>query len=227
MNRLVLGYGLLGKEIVRQTGWEYVDRSRGFDITRNSAEWVHLFHGYDEIVNCVAHTDTYGKDKQPHWDTNYIGTQRLVGVCNYVGAKLIHVSSDYVFSNSFERTESSVPVHACNWYSYTKLLADAHVESSCMKYLILRATHKPTPFPYDKAWVDQVGNFDYVDVIADLMIKAIVQGLTGTYNLGTETKTMYDLALKTNESVVPASNGGDYPKNVSMDTSKFYRDIVS
>ena len=42
--------------------------------------------------------------------------------------------------------------------------SDGYIENfSDNNYLICRMTHKPNPFPYDKAWNNQIVNFDYVD----------------------------------------------------------------
>ena len=60
MKVLVLGDGLLGSEIVKQTNWDYISRKKdGFDITKNDFN----FDGYDVIINCIAFTNTYSNDK--------------------------------------------------------------------------------------------------------------------------------------------------------------------
>ena len=81
---------------------------------------------------------------------------------------------------------------------------------SCLKrklksknYLIIRPGHKPNPFPYDKAWVNQLGNFDYVETICKQMVDLIDEDMSGVYNIGTEMKSMYDLAVKTKPNVNP------------------------
>jgi dTDP-4-dehydrorhamnose reductase len=112
-----------------------------------------------------------------------------------------------------------VPVHCNNWYGYTKLLADGLVQLLSKDYLICRCTHKPNPFPYESAWIDQIGNFDYVDVIAGLIINLIDNKSNGIYNVGTDTKTMFQLASKT--SKVNIAHAPDrVPKNTTMDISK-------
>jgi hypothetical protein len=85
--------------------------------------------------------------------------------------------------------------------------------------LLIRCTHKPYPFPYENAWVDQVGNFDYVNEIAYNIIKLIRKNINGLYNVGTETKTMFDLASKS-KSVKPISAPKHVPKNTTMNLSK-------
>ncbi len=120
--------------------------------------------------------------------------------------------------------EDSVPVHCDNWYGYTKLLSDGLVQLRSKNFLLIRCSHKPRPFAYEGAWIDYIGNFDYVDVIADLIIKSVLKNLSGVYNLGTELKSMYDMAKETSEpkkTITP----NYIPKNVSMDISKLKRDL--
>lgn len=224
---VILGNGLLGSEMHRQTGWDVISRSQdGFDISR-SQNFKDYFidenskrKKYDTIINCVANTDTYNKEKDTHWRVNYTSVMDLVDFTNEHEIKLVHISSDYVYTNSVPNaSEKDVPVHGRNWYSYTKLLADAYIEARSNNYLICRCTHKKNPFPYEKAWINQIGNFDYVDVIASLIIQAIKRDCVGVYNVGTKLKTMYDLAIRTKE-VEPCFFEGDVPKNVSMNTDK-------
>ena len=87
-----------------------------------------------------------------------------------------------------------------------------------------RCTHKPYPFPYEKAWIDQVGNFDYVNKIANLIIQSINKNFKGLYNLGTELKTMYELASKT-KNVEKILTPSHIPKNQSMDITKLYKNL--
>ena len=51
MKIVVLGDGLLGSEIVKQTGWDYISRKKdGFDICTSDYQWFNL-HTYDIIIN--------------------------------------------------------------------------------------------------------------------------------------------------------------------------------
>ena len=53
MKVLVLGDGLLGSEIVRQTGWDYVSRKKdGLDIT-DYHSLITVVLDYDIVVNCI------------------------------------------------------------------------------------------------------------------------------------------------------------------------------
>ena len=86
----------------------------------------------------------------------------------------------------------------------------------------MRATHKPRPFIFDKALISQVGNFDYIDTVVKIYIDLIEGDAQGIYNVGTELKTMYDLARKSRDDVVPANEKfkDTMPLDVSMDLDK-------
>jgi dTDP-4-dehydrorhamnose reductase len=218
MKVLVLGDGLLGSEIIKQTNWDYISRKKdGFDITKDEFN----FYGYDVIVNCIAFTNTYSNDKESNWNINYKAVADLVGYCNNYNIKLVHTSTDYVYTNSVSNaSEEDIPIHGNNWYSYTKLLADAFIELKSHDYLILRESHKPNPFPYDNAWINLIGNFDYVNKIADIIINLIKLEQNGIINVGTDLKTIYDLALETNKNVKPTLKPKQAPEDVSLNLTK-------
>ena len=226
MNKvLILGDGLLGTELIKQTSWDYTSRKNdGFDIN-NVSSWN--FTSYNVIVNCIANTNTYSDDKDAHINVNCKFVNNLIHYCNDNNMKLIHISTDYVYANSVSNaSEIDVPVHLPTWYGYSKLLGDGMVQLLSKNYLICRCTHKKNPFPYNKAWINQIGNFDYVDVIASKIISMINKDLSGLYNVGTELKTMYELA-STTKKVEPAFSSLEVPNNVSMNISKLNNDITS
>lgn len=227
MKVLILGDGLLGSEIHNQTKWDIISRKKNkIDIT-NFNEWMHLMSPYDHIINCIANTDTYSKSKKDHWEINYEFVYNLIRYCNETGKKLIHISTDYVYTGSVENaTEEDVPVHCNNWYGYTKLLSDGLVQLMSNNFLLCRCTHKPNPFPYEAAWVDQFGNFDYVDKISSLIIKIINENRFGVLNVGTNSKSMFDLAKQTKD-VNPVNSPAYVPKNTTMSLDKLKRPFFS
>ncbi len=223
MKILVLGDGLLGSELVKQTGWNYVSRKKGdFDIN----DLINHLNKHDVnvIINCIANTDTYSTDKESHWDLNCRFVSDLIKYCNGRHIKLVHISTDYIYSGSVDNaSEDDVPVHCNNWYGYTKLIGDGLVQLQSNNFLLIRCTHKPTPFPYDAAWINQIGNFDYVDVIANLIIKLINNGYSGVINLGSEVKTMHELAKQTKPIVGKSFAPSKVPHNTTMNITKLKR----
>lgn len=198
MGVVILGNGLMGGELHRQSGWDYLSRDEhGIDITVPDS-YTELIKPYDQVVNCIGHTNTSHPFKQPSWDVNYVGVMDLVDACNEFGKKLIHMSTDYIYANSVsEASENDVPVHYSNWYTYSKILSDGYVQARAKNYLIIRTSYKSRPYPWEGAWINLKGNFDYVDVIAELIIRLISKNAMGVYNVGTGLKNMYQLALRT------------------------------
>lgn len=203
MSTLILGDGLLGSELERITGWAIQSRKKtGLDI--GNIQTVHL-QGFDCVVNCIANTDTYN-NSGGHRDVNYQFLVDLSGACAASNIKLIHISTDYVYANSDCRNEECSLAPALNLYSYTKAMADLHLINfwkEGLDWCIIRTSHKPKPFPWAKAWDDVWTSADYVDVIANLILKLINHNVSGIWNVGTEPKTMFELAKKTNPNVQP------------------------
>jgi dTDP-4-dehydrorhamnose reductase len=221
MKVLVLGDGKLGSEIVKQTGWNYISRKKdGIDFTK-SMSYFDYVNDYDTIVNCIANTNTYSPDSKSMKEINYRAVYKLSNQCAAMGKYLVHISTDYVYAGSENNaTEEDMPVPSDNWYSYYKLLADEYIALTNPSYLICRCSFKSKPFEFNYAWYNQVGNFDYIDVIANLIIQLINKEAKGIYNVGTELKTMLELAKQTKPETQPSGKPLYAPENISMDLSK-------
>lgn len=226
MRPLILGDGLLGSELIKQTGWNYISRKKdNIDFVIDFDQYLDKIYSTrcDVLVNCIANTDTYSKDREKHWKINYEYTSHLIDFCANEAIKLVHISTDYVYSNSSPfASEDDVPVHCNNWYGYTKLLSDAYVQLIMKDYLLIRTSFKPRPFPY-KTVVSQIGNFDYVDVIATMIVDLINNNASGIYNVGSETKTLYSLSRQTrNDTLWDLDKKVDesFPLNITMNISK-------
>lgn len=228
MKVLVLGDGLLASEIVKQTGWDYLSRKKdGIDINNFESVEERIKWNYDVILNCIANTNTYSDNSKLMTDVNYLFVTNLVKICNSLNKKLVHISTDYVYANSVENAkEEDVEVPESNWYTVTKLFADKYIKMFSKNYLICRLSHKPYPFPYDGAWGDVYTNADYTPIIADLVIKLIENGATGIYNVGTKTKTIFELGLRS-KKVTKTEAPSYVPKNVTMNIDKLNTFLLS
>lgn len=95
----------------------------------------------DVIINCAACTNVDGCEKE--WDGAYkinaIGPRNLAIAANEVDAKLIHVSTDYVFEGNGVRpyTEFDAP-NPVSAYGKTKLEGEKFVKEFAKKYFIFR-----------------------------------------------------------------------------------------
>lgn len=80
-------------------------------LPRTSSEWDitdatvagHLVQPGDIVINCAAYTDVDGaeSDKARAYAVNATGPENLARACARAGARLIHVSTDYVFDGDF------------------------------------------------------------------------------------------------------------------------------
>lgn len=227
---VVLGNGILGSEISRQTGWINISRQVGFDICLEET-YEFIPKSCTVIVNCIANTNTWSDDRESHWETNYAGVHKLLQFCNNKDIKLVHISTDYVYAGTKEAqlingaSEDHVPVNAPNWYSYTKLLGDGLVQLLSKNYLLCRCSHKEIPFSYEKAYIDKYGSFDYVDIIAELIVGLITVEATGVYNVGTHPKSIFELAKKTKTDVIPIQAPKDIPVYSIMNVEKMKKSL--
>lgn len=95
----------------------------------------------DVIINCAALTNVDGCEKM--WDLAYkinaIGPRNLAIAATAVGAKLVHVSTDYVFAGTEHtpRTEFDAP-DPISAYGKTKLEGEQFVRQFAEKFFILR-----------------------------------------------------------------------------------------
>jgi dTDP-4-dehydrorhamnose reductase len=227
MKIVILGDGLLGSEIAKHTGWEVVSRTKNLVDFRQILEWAPvLLSDFDVIVNCMAYTNTYADEEQLSWDVNVKALEELCFYCEKHKKKLVHISTDYVYANSVEdASESDVPVHISTWYGYTKLVGEAIIRLRMNNYLICRLSHKPHPFPYDMGWEDAKTNGDYVNIIAKLVIELVKSNAVGLYNVGTEKKTIYELALKTRK-VYPGKKPAQAPSDTTMNLEKMHNFLL-
>ncbi|MDD3428574.1 MAG: dTDP-4-dehydrorhamnose reductase [Oscillospiraceae bacterium] len=98
-------------------------------------------HQPDVVINCGAYTNVDGceANSETAFKANAIGPRNLAMACAEIGAKLVHVSTDYVFSG-----DATAPV--CEYdavapksvYGKTKLLGEQYVQQFCTRFFIVR-----------------------------------------------------------------------------------------
>ena len=132
-------YHLVNTDIA-DTGFVHVDNK--LDITR--VEEVLAFARAVKpyaIINCAAYTAVDAAEKQ--LDLNYrinaIGPRNLAIAATETGAKLIHISTDYVFPGTSETPLNEfAPTGPASVYGITKLAGENFVRDFCRRYFIIR-----------------------------------------------------------------------------------------
>lgn len=139
--------GQLGRAINREyegsTEYELVNTDVGeLDITsiEDVLKLVEEVKPY-AIINCAAHTavDKCEVDVDNAYKINAIGPRNLAIAATRVGAKLMHVSTDYVFAGDGTRpyTEFDTPSPK-SMYGATKLAGENFVKQFAKEYFIVR-----------------------------------------------------------------------------------------
>lgn len=218
---VILGDGLLGSELANQSGFTIISRKKsGFDVSSPLSNFIPK--DCTILINCIAHTDTYSKEKEKHWDVNYKFVHKLITFCNNHKIKLVHIGTDYMYANNklTFSSEDEVPVHAENWYSYTKLLGDGLIQLLSEDYLICRCIHKPYPYSLESAYIDRYANFDYTHNIAKIILELIYKNASGVFNVGPKAKSAYEFVRQTNPHVLRSYTPDGLPKDTSMNVTK-------
>lgn len=138
--------GQLGKELVEMcslSGLTVIGLDRGdADITKSDEiKKLIIESGADAVIHCAAYTavDRAEDERKLCYDINVNGTKHIAEACREVGAKMLYLSSDYVFNGSgkkpWKTTDQPDPV---NYYGKTKYLGELEVQKALDRYFIVR-----------------------------------------------------------------------------------------
>ncbi len=95
----------------------------------------------DVVVNCAAYTNVNGCEshQQAAFAVNALGPRNLALAAEEVGARLVHVSTDYVFPGVGDEPlceyDTPAPVSV---YGKTKRMGEEYVQQFCSRYFIVR-----------------------------------------------------------------------------------------
>lgn len=181
------------------------------------------------IVHCAAFTSPPVCEKNPEKAllTNIIGTASLVRWAMKMDAKLIYISTEYVFSGREGLYSEIDPVLPVNRYAWSKLGGECAVEMlPKTKFLIIRCAFGPCPFPYDKAPYDQFTSREPVDVVAKQIGTLIDKNAHGIYHIGGWRKSVFEYAVGVSpDKDIRKCSRHDFdfmvPKDASLDTTKY------
>lgn len=149
MKVLVTGVnGQLGFDVIkvlksRQIECIGVDMN-DFDITDKSATEEYIKnYAPDAVVHCAAYTavDRAEDDRDTCFKVNVTGTENIALACKAIDAKMLYVSTDYVYGGSgTEPFEPTDPTDPKSVYGETKLGGEKKVIENLSKYFIVRTS---------------------------------------------------------------------------------------
>lgn len=95
------------------------------------------------VVNCAAFTKVDLCETKQHeaFKVNALGARNLAMACNRVGARLVQISTDYVFDGKASKPydESSL-INPQSVYGKSKALGEFYVRNFCKKWFIVRTS---------------------------------------------------------------------------------------
>lgn len=166
MRVLVTGAtGLLGHDICEELGNRGIEfkgtSSKDFDITDKEAT-LHYISTYlpTVVIHCAAYTAADQAEEEPEIcrNVNANGTSYIAEACRMINAKMLYISTDYVFGDTGNKPhEVDDPVHPLNVYGQTKWEGEEAVRGVLRKYFIVRIS-----------WVFGKNGRNFVDTMIQL-----------------------------------------------------------
>ncbi len=215
------GHGLLGTEIRKLDDTLIAPRQEEMDITDGAAVMQYMEqHRPDVVLHLAAATKPPEHEKNPELGlrVNIIGTANMALACQKLGIKLVYTSTDYLYvgDGPHKETEAILPPYKFGW---SKVGGECAVEL-IPKFLILRLSFGPVPFPWDQVYEDQMNSKLYVDEMAPLVLKAAQSDAEGVMNIGGPRMSLADYARRTRPDIKTIPTPTWVPRDTSLDLSK-------
>ena len=210
--------GLLGRHIIEQlrgSGWQTIalahsdlDITRPTDVSRAIEQ-----EAPSVVVNCAVTGDVDACEREQAWAyaVNEKGPRLLAAACRRFGAKIVHVSTDYVFDGEKAGfyTQGDEP-RPLNVYGKSKLAGELAVQEENPDHFIIRTSwifgtggrnfgsrvieHASSGRPL-KGVTDQTSITTYAPDLAARIEEIINLGVAGLYHVtSTGATSWYDFA---------------------------------
>jgi len=178
---------------------------RDFDITDGATarNYIVKYHP-DGVIHCSAWTAVDKAEEEPEkaWAVNAGGTWNIAAACREAGAKMLYISTDYIFPGTGEQFyKPDDPTGPLGVYGRTKLDGEQAVRELLERYFIVRISwafgrngnnfvKKMLRLAEAKTEVsvvcDQVGSPTYTADLAPLLCSMIATDKYGVYHATNE-----------------------------------------
>ncbi|MGI8748596.1 MAG: SDR family oxidoreductase [Deinococcus sp.] len=224
------GSGRLGRELLSLLPDVAAPIRSELDVTswESVRDGVRVAHP-QVVVHAAAYTDVAGAetDRDTCWQVNVAGTRHVARAAAEVGAKLVHISTDYVFSGEQGGyREADTPGPVVNFYALSKLVAEEAARAA-PRHLSIRTSFRPREFAYPVAYADVYTSQDYVDLIAPQLALAITHAPEigdEVLHIATGRKSVLELARRRRPDVragFRAQARVALPADVSLDSGRW------
>ncbi|MFJ1626543.1 dTDP-4-dehydrorhamnose reductase [Marinilactibacillus psychrotolerans] len=217
MNYLVTGgNGQLGKEVVnllKEKNMKFTSYdSSELDITnKEQVDTILNSDKPDVVLHCAAYTavdkaEDEGREK--NWIVNVEGTRNVAEACKTIEAKLVFISTDYVFDGTYMGEYSEMmETNPKNEYGKAKLAGENIITKVLEKYYIIRTSWVFGEFGNNFVYTmeklaserdtltivnDQIGRPTWTRTLAEFMIHLVEKNQPyGIYHLSNEGQTSW------------------------------------
>lgn len=155
--------GMLAYDLVpalREAGWVVTALGRpDLDIT-DPAQCVAAVEGHDLVVNTAAYTavDAAESDEAAAFAVNAVGAANVARASSWAGARLVHISTDYVFDGAAtEPYGVDHPIAPRSAYGRSKAAGEWAVRALCAESWVVRT-----------AWLYGAGGRNFVSTMLQL-----------------------------------------------------------
>lgn len=196
-------------------------------LDKGSIETYLDTHSIDVILHLAAYTNVARAEHEQElcYHTNVTAVRHLVKLSDV--RHFVHLSTDYVFDGEKGMYTEDEPVNPKNHYSLSKALGEEAARGH-RHPLVVRTSFKTSPWPYPKAFVDQYTSADYVDTIAQELVKLMIHLDTvrdfDVLHIGTERKSVFELAKRRSPDILPMHRHDApvyIPPDVSLNTDRW------
>src|SRR5437867_32277 len=168
----------------------------------------------DRVIHTAAYTDVDGCERDPEtaFTVNAQGTRRVAEGAAKANARLIYLSTDYVFDGKeTEPYTERDPVNPLNVYGRSKLAGEEEALKGCRRTLVLRTSwlygvhgknfvttilHLAVTQPEVRVVEDQRGSPTYARHLAQVIAELIRSDVTGVIHAGGEGEcSRYEFAM--------------------------------
>ena len=160
------------------------------------------------------------KDINKSIDLNIIGTCNLVKEASKFRAKIIYISTSYVYPGNRGNYNEEDALKPWNNYSWSKLGGECAVQMY-KNSLIIRLCMTEKPFVHSKAYANVKSNCIYQEDAAKLIIRILNK--KGIINVGGPSQTIYKFAKKNKKNLKKICSNGEFPKRTDMSLKKLKR----
>lgn len=201
--------GQLGFDVIKELRLRNIEcigtTRKELDITDEKSVYDYITKVKPEgIIHCAAYTsvDKAEDEKEICRKVNVDGTRNIAKVCKRIGAKMIYISTDYVYDGKgYEPFEVDGHIEPYSVYGKTKYEGELKVQEILDKYFIVRVSwvfgsngnnFVKTMLKLGKenesinVVCDQIGSPTYTVDLASLLCDMIMSEKYGVYNATNE-----------------------------------------